>query len=143
MSSDDRFDEFEKIFWQLSRKMEYVWQDIYAKTFPGSQSQIVYLLAQGGPKKMSELANSLHITAGAVTIAADLLIERGYIIRYRNEGDRRVVQLELTEKGRSRVDELQEEGKQVMKSVFEAVSDRDFILMNKIFKQASAKIDEL
>lgn len=143
MSYDERFDEFEKIFWQLSKKMEYLWHDIYATTFPGSQSQIMYLLAENGPQKMSELANSLHLTAGAVTTAADILIEKGYIIRFRNENDRRVVQLDVTEEGRNKLTELQKEGKEVMKSVFEEVSDRDFALMNKIFKRASKKLDKL
>lgn len=143
MNYNDRFEKFEKIFWHLSKKMEYVWQDIYAKTFPGSQSQIVYLLAEYGPKKMSELANSLHITAGAVTTAADILIEKGYIIRFRNEDDRRVVQLDITEKGKEKLDELQKEGRRIMKSIFQDVSDKDFELMNKVFKQASMKIDEL
>ena len=139
----EQFREFEILFWQLSRKTEYLWKDIYAKTFPGSQSRIMYLLEQNGPMKMSEFANSLHITAGAVTTASNLLIENGYISRFRNETDRRVVRLELTDKGRSTLNALKSEGKEMMNLVFKDISDSDLNTLRTIFKQATINIDTM
>ncbi|WP_068672111.1 MarR family winged helix-turn-helix transcriptional regulator [Oceanobacillus sp. Castelsardo] len=143
MDRQNNFDEFEKLFWQLSRKMEHQWKDIYVQTFPGSQSHIMYLLEQSGPKKMSELADSLHVTAGAVTTASNQLIEQGYISRIRDEKDRRVVHLELTEKGRETLNELQNKGRKIMKLVFNDISDTDLRMMNAIFKQATINIDNM
>lgn len=143
MTRSERFKNFEKVFWQLSRKMEHRWQTIYAKTFPGSQSQIMYLIAEKGPLKMSELAASLHITAGAVTTASNLLIERGYLVRLPNEVDRRVIQLDITEKGRTEIEQLQMEGKKVLRAVFKDVSDEDFEMMYLIFERALVNIDEI
>ncbi|CAM3260663.1 MarR family transcriptional regulator [Filibacter tadaridae] len=133
--------DLEDLFWQLSRKMEHLWKDIYAKTFPGSQSRIMYLLEQNGPRKMSELANSIHITAGAITTASNLLIENGYITRLRNEQDRRVVHLDLTDKGKTTLNELQNEGREIMKLIFHDISDADLERMHTLFKQASSNID--
>lgn len=143
MNRQRSFLDFEKLFWELSRKMEHKWSDIYAQTFPGSQSRIMYLLEQSGSKKMSELADSLHITAGAVTTASDQLIKQGYVARTRDEKDRRVVYLELTEKGRSTLNMLQHEGRKMMELVFNDISHSDLKKMNIIFKQATINIDNI
>lgn len=143
MNRQDRFSNFESLFWQLTRQVENQWKDIYALTFPGSQSRIMYLLQQTGPMKMSELANALHITAGAITTASNILIEHGYISRLRNEEDRRVVHLDLTDKGKRILKDLQDEGREMMKVVFADISNTDLETMQRIYKQATLNIDRL
>jgi len=143
MGRQKLFLDFERLFWQLSIKMEHQWRDIYRQTFPGSQSHIMYLLEQRGPKKMSELADSLHVTAGAITTASDQLIKQGYIARTRDEKDRRIVYLKLTEKGRETLSKLQNEGRKMMKLVFRDLSDSDLKMMNTIYKQATINIDSM
>jgi len=137
------FRDFEKLFWQLSRKMEYVWKDVYTQSFPGSQSHIMYLLQQSGPKKMSELAEALHLTAGAVTTASDHLIDHGYIARERDKKDRRVVYLHMNKKGTKTLEALKKEGRKKMKYVFQDISEEDLDRMITIFKQASFHIGNL
>ena len=92
---------------------------------------------------MSELAIALHLTPGAITTASDHLNEQGYISRIRDEEDRRVVHLELTEKGDLKLKELQSEGKKIMKLVFNNVSEEDIAKMNMIFKDAAINIDNI
>lgn len=92
---------------------------------------------------MSDLANELHITAGAVTTASNILIKNEYIMRIRNEEDRRVVHLDLTENGRRKLNELRETGKEMMKLVFKDLSDEELKNMLAAFKQASANIDSM
>lgn len=143
MDRQDSLQNFEILFWQLSRQVENLWKDIYAETFPGSQSRIMYLLQQTGPMKMSELAHALHITAGAVTTASNILIENGNISRLRNEEDRRVVRLDLTDKGSRILNKLQDEGREMMKVVFDNISNTDLETMQRIYKQATLNIDRL
>lgn len=143
MDLQDSFIHFERSFWHLSRKMENVWKEVYANTFPGSQSRIMYLLKQDGPQKMSELATALHITAGAVTTASDILIQNGYLTRIRDQQDRRVVRLALTEKGEVTLIALQNEGHNMMKTVFKDLSNEDLQRLCMIFEKASLNIDHL
>lgn len=49
---------------------------------------------------ISEVANSLHLTPGTMTAMADRLIYKGYVERVRDQNDRRVIRLKLTNKGR-------------------------------------------
>lgn len=143
MNRQEYFISFERLFWQLSRKMEYLWKEIYTKTFPGSQSYIMFMLQKKGSQKMSELADDLHITAGAVTSAANHLIEHGYIVRVSDEKDRRIVRLELTEKGSETLNGLQVEGRIIMKSVFHGISDQDLEVLHTSFEQATDNIDNM
>lgn len=52
------------------------------------------------PRNMSEVAADLNITVGTLTTAINKLINKGYVERKRIEEDRRVVQIQLTKKGK-------------------------------------------
>jgi DNA-binding MarR family transcriptional regulator len=54
-----------------------------------------------GPKSPSELAAIIGVSPQAATKAADSLEERGYLTRRPDDGDRRRILLELTERGAS------------------------------------------
>lgn len=139
----DNFKQFERLYWQLSREMGYQWKKIYDDTFPGSQSHILFLLERKGPQKMSELAEILHLTPGAVTTASDRLIDQGYIARIGDETDRRVIRLEMTHKGKEKLKELQGQGRKIMKLIFNDISNEDLAKMNTIFKRATLNIEKV
>ncbi len=52
------------------------------------------------PKKMSEIAMDLNITLGTLTTAINRLVKKGYVERIRIKEDRRIVQIQLTDKGK-------------------------------------------
>src|SRR5699024_7379321 len=137
------FEEFERLFWQLSREMGYQWRKIYDHTFPGSQSHILFLLERNGPQRMSELAEVLHLTPGAVTTASDRLIDQGSIARERDQADRRVTRLVMTNNERQTINKLQSQGRKIVKSVFNDIADKDLEKMIAIFRQATIHIDKI
>jgi len=56
----------------------------------------------------ADLARELMTDTGAITRTLDRLEEKGFICRTRSNEDRRVVQVELTEKGRQLADQMTE-----------------------------------
>lgn len=52
------------------------------------------------PKSVSTIARSLGVTVGTLTVNMNNLEKKGYLSRTRSKEDRRVVLVELTEKGR-------------------------------------------
>jgi DNA-binding MarR family transcriptional regulator len=52
------------------------------------------------PRSMSEVANDLQITFGTLTVAINNLVKKEYVERNRIAEDRRVVQIQLTKKGK-------------------------------------------
>lgn len=51
-------------------------------------------------KPMTLIANQLHITVGAMTICLNRLVQKGYLLRTRDEMDRRVILLSVTPEGK-------------------------------------------
>lgn len=51
------------------------------------------------PKTMSAVAEKLDITMGTLTVAINHLVKKGYVSKVRNEIDRRVFMLSLTQRG--------------------------------------------
>lgn len=49
---------------------------------------------------MSETAKRLRITVGTLTVTINRLVKKEYVLRTDNEGDRRIVNLMLTKKGK-------------------------------------------
>jgi DNA-binding MarR family transcriptional regulator len=65
--------------------------------------QEMHLIEKLGPDKelrMSQIAEALGVTLGTMTVAADRLDKKGYVIRQRLDDDRRVVKLRLTDMGK-------------------------------------------
>lgn len=50
-------------------------------------------------RTMSEAAKDLNITVGTLTTAINRLVKKGYVDRRREQSDRRIVKVFLTEKG--------------------------------------------
>lgn len=56
-------------------------------------------ISDQGSRTMSEVSRDLDITLGTLTIGVDRLIRKGYAKKRRSEEDKRIVLVELTEKG--------------------------------------------
>lgn len=73
------------------------------------QGRILRTLCQRGDMPQKELQELLGIQAGSMSEIAAKLEDKGLITRVRSEADRRKVSLSITEKGRERVSQSDEE----------------------------------
>lgn len=93
---------------KLITSIFYDLTDIEKKIFAQSQfndvsvNEIRTIQAIGvkEPRKMSEVAMALKITVGTLTISINRLVKKGYVKRVKKEEDRRIVIVDLTEKGK-------------------------------------------
>ncbi|WP_432355499.1 MarR family winged helix-turn-helix transcriptional regulator [Sporosarcina sp. A2] len=134
------FVRFEELFWNVTREMGKMWKQVFEANLPGSQSHLVFTLARKGPLKMSELAQILGLTAGAVTAASDKLISHGYVTRIRDESDRRIVHLAITDDGREMLQQLRSVGRTKMTKAFSHLNEDQLPMMIDIFEQAARNI---
>lgn len=65
---------------------------------PASHVKVVFYLAQNGPSSVSNIAKDLCISKPNMTPIIDKLLEAGYVKRYEDPSDRRVLIIEVTEK---------------------------------------------
>ena len=64
------------------------------------QSDILLMLASRGSMISTELASACGVNASTVTHAVDAGVERGLVLRVRNEADRRLADIALTPAGK-------------------------------------------
>ncbi|REB07422.1 MarR family transcriptional regulator [Sporosarcina sp. BI001-red] len=134
------FVRFEELFWNVTREMGRMWKQVFEEHLPGSQSHLVFTLARKGPLKMSELAQILGLTAGAVTAASDKLMNHGYVTRIRDESDRRIVHLAITDEGREMLQQLRAVGRTKMSEAFSHLDEGQLPMMIEVFEQAAVNI---
>lgn len=84
---------------------------------------IIEAIGISEPKKVSEVAKSLNVTPGTMTVNIDNLEKKGYVTRARSENDKRVVFLSLTEKGRKAFFHHRDFHKKMIKSAVANLSD--------------------
>lgn len=70
----------------------------------GSTVKVLCHLAEAGHDTLGELAKLARISTGAVTGLIDRAVARGWVARFRVADDRRMVRVELTQRGRELVE---------------------------------------
>ncbi|MFZ5639392.1 MAG: MarR family winged helix-turn-helix transcriptional regulator [Bacillota bacterium] len=68
--------------------------------FSEARFRILHVIAEKKSLKMSDLSKLCHVTKGSLTVTLNKLVEDGYVERFAEPGDRRVVLVRLTPAGR-------------------------------------------
>lgn len=83
--------------WELEEKA------IISEEFADISNNDMHIIEAIGPdsgNNMSTIAKKLNITVGSLTTSMNSLVNKKYVVRKRSEQDRRVVYVQLTEKGK-------------------------------------------
>lgn len=125
--------ELFRLFKTLIKKANDAWNRNSPDSLTISQFRMLHILTSQGKLKVADLADLLQVTSGAVTGMADRMIRFGLITRLRDETDRRVVYLDITEEGLLRKDELGAKYHELYAHIFEQISDEDKAHLQRIF----------
>ena len=110
---------------ELMRKMRRCGHLLYHRYSPNqSQSRIVLLLHRNGPMNQKELLEQMHIQPGSLSEVVAKVENCGLIERKRSEKDRRVWELQLTEKGHNRALQFEKQREETAERLFSVLTDR-------------------
>ncbi|BBH22855.1 MarR family transcriptional regulator [Paenibacillus baekrokdamisoli] len=123
------------LFRTLLKSMKQEWNKHGTYSLSFTQFKVLFKLQAEGAQKVSELAEAMGMTPGAITGIADKLIAEGYIKRSRAEDDRRVVYIELTDKGERMLKQLLISQAETMSTFFDKLPDEDIAHLTRIFKR--------
>ena len=84
----------------------------------------------GDNKTTGEVAKTLSVTVGTLTVAVNNLVKKGYVDRVRSDSDRRIVRLKLTNRGRLFYRSHQHFHKQMVEAALEdmAVEEKEALV---------------
>ncbi|MFF2093295.1 MarR family winged helix-turn-helix transcriptional regulator [Paenibacillus sp. NPDC058174] len=130
-------------FRSVLRSINQEWNKRMTHNLSYTQFKMMFRLHLEGKLKVSELAESMGLTSGAITGVADKLVAEDYVMRERATDDRRVVYIEITPKGKLMIEELLDSQRETILSLFTRLPDEDIQHLKRIFAQLIANIEKL
>ncbi|MFC7392298.1 MarR family winged helix-turn-helix transcriptional regulator [Scopulibacillus cellulosilyticus] len=120
-------------FIKLVRQMDRNVRNEFNFSLFGTQTQLLETLYRNGPLRMSDLAEKLDITLGAVTSLSDRMIKTtDFIERKRCDDDRRVVRLDLSKKGRSFIDSFIQTRSKTKHKFFDKLTEEEIAIFLRL-----------
>ena len=94
-----------------------------------------------GPQKQSDLAQTLGFTPGAITNIANKLIESQLAERKYDSSDRRIIYLDITEKGMDVLKDAKQQGQFVYEQLFQVLNDTEIQQFLSIYEKLIRNIN--
>jgi DNA-binding MarR family transcriptional regulator len=94
---------------------------------------ILRILEKKGPLPVSAIGKQLFIAKQNMTTFIDRLMNEGLVERKHDTADRRVINIVITEKGRSLLTETRESLKRIVKENLTQLSDEDIESLHDVF----------
>lgn len=128
----ERLDE---VFHQMMRRMHHKLAKSMDDKLTGSQFMVLKRINDHGRITVTGMAEDLNVSLSAVTALIDRMYRAGYVVRVRDEEDRRLVWLELTDKGKEILTACQEARWQVVDRYFTQLSGDDLQDLLRIYEK--------
>lgn len=128
---DALFDSLRKLLYPE----EWISIDLYI-----SKSELLTLLQvdRSGEIIMSQIADYINIPMSTATGLVERLVKKGYIERARNESDRRIVTIRLTDEGKKLAGEMKQTINGYIQLIYDALTDEERKLLFGIFAKIGA-----
>lgn len=101
-----------------------------------SDFAVLEVLYHKGPQPVNSIGKKVHLTSGSITTAVDRAERAGYVHRVREEDDRRVVTIHLTEKGKLLIEEAFKTHASELEKIFSPLSANERTTLARLLKKA-------
>lgn len=131
---------FNKLSWLNKQKMEQA-----LKEYKPSEVHCIESIGKTTDPNVTQLAESLYMTRGAISKITKKLLKKGLIERYQKPENKKEIYFRLTQQGQQVFDlheKLHEEFQERDKVVFEDVTEEQFDDMLRFVEKYSEHLDE-
>lgn len=146
MSKEEKIQEYlrriDRLMNLLVRRLHVELAQHLVTGITGSQFIILKKIQENGKMTVSEVANDLYVSLSAITAQIDRMFRTGLVSRTRDEGDRRVVWLELTPAGEEVCEACQASRLKVMGKYLKKLEETDLENLLKIYEKLLAIIED-
>lgn len=143
MSMRNEILELEMLFKKMVRTVHDEWQKEGFPKIGRTQYAALEKLHELGSLRLSDLADTIHVTCGAVTGISDKLIEGGFARRIRDTEDRRVVHLEITPRGLDLIDQLAKKRAELSHLLYGFLSDEEVKQLNILYRKIMVNVEHM
>lgn len=93
-------------------------------------------------RSIKDIAQALEMSSSAATQLVDGLVRAGLVTRQEEPNDRRLVQLELSPKGKKHLDTTKEKRIAEMAEIFEVLTDQELEEFVRLHKKITSKFSD-
>lgn len=133
MKDDPQVPETAEQFRVLHRRVKREWVLVVEQSISASQALVLRHLQRRGRMKVSELAEAMYVSNGAVTALTDKLVAAGYALRERAVDDRRVVYIAITQGGEAMLEEVSQIESELMDRLFAGFEPAELETLSQLF----------
>ena len=123
-------DAYESINKILVHLFNDIWE-LEFKDLTNNDMHIIEAIGLGTGNNMSTIAKKLGITVGSLTTSMNSLVNKKYAVRHRSEEDRRIVNIQLTEKGEKAYHHHANFHKKMVEAVVETLDEEEIPVLTK------------
>ncbi|PEA56141.1 MarR family transcriptional regulator [Bacillus pseudomycoides] len=116
-------------FFAMFRTIRNDMNKIFEDYIPWNEFLVLRILNRNQKEMVSRVANELNVSNSHITAVAEKLIKKGLVTRSRSTSDRRVVYLEIIDKGKELVAEMEKQNKLYLKERFSTLSEEEMTIM--------------
>ena len=127
--------EFTRSFRYLVRSVRQDFAVEFEGYIPFNEFTVLRALEDERTLRVSDVARRLNATNSYVTLTSEKLVKKGYIVRERNDADRRTVYLSLTDEGLSLVKKMDEIVYAYFNKTFGDISNEEMNTVIQILKK--------
>jgi DNA-binding MarR family transcriptional regulator len=111
---------------QILRRRISAFSGIAEAGITASQWLVVAHIFKNEGCTTNQAAAALNMSGSAVTQLVNGLVAKGFVVRERDQEDRRAYQLTLSNESKKRIDIFQKKRVRLMLKMFEALTDKEF-----------------
>lgn len=125
LSRSQLIEELFGVYKQTSHLIMRRFQEAMEQQLPygAASAMLLKTLSHQGRAAQRDLAEALHISEPAVSRQISILVEEGYVTTEADPSNRRVMRVELTDKGRQEADTIKQAMRDYLKELLEPVPD--------------------
>lgn len=102
---------------------------------------IIEAIGLGEGNNMSTIARKMNITVGSLTTSMNSIVNKGYAVRNRSQSDRRMVIIQLTEKGVRACNEHARFHASMTENTIQKIKEEEMPILLKLLKDLTTFFD--
>lgn len=133
----DAVEDFQEIFVEFFRVVPLYSPSTFllGQEVTDAQCAVLDFIYKNQSCTMGQLSKGLEVSLSTLTGIVERLVRDGYVVRERDEKDRRVVRVRLTPRGREVAEELKTIYADILRRIYHALSPQDRESFIRIIKK--------
>ena len=136
-------EQFFQLIMQLHKKVLKPEEFMKGLPIPPSHAKVIFYLSHKGSAPVSVIAKDLLISKPNMTPIIDKLFEEGYVNRYEDSKDRRILRVEVTEKAKDILKLKKELAVKSLVSKLSELEDEDIYNLNSNLESICSILDKI